>query len=369
LDALTSVRFLAALVIVFFHQGAMKGLSWAPEWVQHGAGLGYVAVSFFFVLSGFILVYTYAGRSLDLRRFWRARLARLYPIYLFSLLLTAPFFFYGVLRLTEQMPDLAWFGPHLGLTVTLVLTMSQSWVPQAALAWNAPAWAVSVEVFFYVLFPWLLVRLTRLSYRALVALCLASWLLALAAAAAYVVVSPDGVEANASYMTLSRLNALKFNPLIRLPEFLLGMACGIWFRSHEDRKHLATPLALGGVVAMGVILAGSHAIPYAVLHTGLLAPAFAALVLGLALQPRWSAVLEWRGLVLLGESSYALYLVHSFIVGMWLFAGTPPGTPTPVRAVGGVLTSLVVALSAYRFIEEPARRWLRGGPAPVASGR
>ena len=56
------------------------------------AMVGYLGVSFFFVLSGFILVYTYADRVVSLREFWQLRFARIYPAFLFSLLLTAPAF-------------------------------------------------------------------------------------------------------------------------------------------------------------------------------------------------------------------------------------------------------------------------------------
>jgi peptidoglycan/LPS O-acetylase OafA/YrhL len=53
--------------------------------------VGYVGVNWFFVLSGFILAYSYAGRALELGSFWRARWARVYPAYFVSLCLTARF--------------------------------------------------------------------------------------------------------------------------------------------------------------------------------------------------------------------------------------------------------------------------------------
>jgi peptidoglycan/LPS O-acetylase OafA/YrhL len=53
---------------------------------------GYASVSFFILLSGFVLAYNYAARArtgeLDKVRFWKARFTRLYPIYLLSLLLS-----------------------------------------------------------------------------------------------------------------------------------------------------------------------------------------------------------------------------------------------------------------------------------------
>lgn len=375
LPALTSARFFAAFHVFLFHLGVMKGLTSAPTWLQKFASVGYIALTFFFMLSGFILVYTYAGRDFSLRQFWRARLARLYPVYLLSLLLAAPFYFYAVLKI--NIPELAWFKTHLAATLVLVLTMLQAWVPQAALAWNGVAWAVSVEIFFYVLFPVLRARFSRISNQGLAAISLVCWMLALATALAYVVLSPDHIVADASYNDRSWLNALKFNPLVRLPEFVVGMACGYWFVRQKPNLKLATPLVLGGTALALVTTGFSHLIPYPVMHTGLYAPAFAALIGGLALRPRWTSFLEFRWLLLLGESSYAFYLLHVMILGMFLFPMTPQSpTPrdlnsfvplaTPGRLIGAAVTATVVAVLVFRLVEEPARKWLRGKPRPHA---
>ncbi len=372
LGALTSVRFLAALYIFLFHTYAMKALTRAPAWFQQFAGLGCVAVSFFFILSGFILVYTYAGKPVDLRQFWRARLARLYPVYLLSLLIAAPFFFYFVLKF--RIPEFAWIRAHLTSTILLVLSMLQAWVPQASWAWNGVAWAVSVEIFFYLLFPFLLRRFARVSNLGLMAIGATCWLAALAAAAAYILISPDHIVANPVYMDRWWLNALKFNPLVRLPEFLIGMGCGYWFLRGPHRSELATPLVLGGAAAMLATIALSPRIPYPLIHTGLLAPAFAAIICGVALGPRWGAFLESRGMQLLGNSSYAFYLFHTMVIGMFIFPHTAkPENPTsltsavplatPGRLIGALALAIVLAVVVYRFVEEPARRRLRGKPS------
>src|SRR5215475_10169980 len=91
LPALTSLRFFAALHVVTFHLYTMH-ITAGPVWYQRLSSIGYVGVGLFFVLSGFILVYTYAGRSWTARSFWQARFARIYPAYLFSLSVTAPSF-------------------------------------------------------------------------------------------------------------------------------------------------------------------------------------------------------------------------------------------------------------------------------------
>src|SRR6476620_6656817 len=99
LHAITSLRFLAALHVVLFHMRVVGILSGGPWWYQNFASIGYIGVNFFFVLSGFILVYTYAGSSFSVRRFWQARFARIYPAYVVSLIVAAPFFFFAVRNL------------------------------------------------------------------------------------------------------------------------------------------------------------------------------------------------------------------------------------------------------------------------------
>jgi peptidoglycan/LPS O-acetylase OafA/YrhL len=362
LAALTSARFFAAFHVLLFHCWVMKGFIWAPAWWRRVASTGYVAVTFFFVLSGFILVYSYAGRTFDLRQFWKARIAHLYPVYLLSLLFAGPFFLFAVTQF--NILPFAWMKQHLAATTVLVLVMLQAWVPGAALGWNGLAWAVSVEIFFYVLFPLLLARFSRLSNRGLAIICVVGWAMALALADAYVLRAPDYFEAD-SEQDGFWLNALKFNPLMRLPEFVMGLACGCWFRRGDHDPRRATPLVLGGTATALALTALSPVIPYPVMHTGLYAPAFAAIICGLALRPRWTSFLESPWLVLLGESSYCLYLFHALIIGTFLFLGFTRG-PIALWLVGGVVTAVLVGVLLFRYVEEPARKRLRGKPRTTA---
>jgi peptidoglycan/LPS O-acetylase OafA/YrhL len=104
----------------------------------------------------------------------------------------------------------------------------------------------------------------------------------------------------------------------------------------------------------------SSQIPFAVLHTALLAPAFAAMVYGLALQPAWSKFLRWAPLVLLGNASYSLYLLHSNIMGMYFFGNSGLRHTSPAGIVVAFAIIFGAAILVFKFIEEPARRKLRG---------
>jgi len=359
LPALTSLRFFAALHVVFFHLLAMKVL-WSKGWLMRISSIGYVGVSFFFVLSGFILVYTYAGRDTSPKEFWRARVARIYPAYLFSLLVTAPFFIYGSLFL--KVPLFEWASAHFKLVLVLVPLLLQAWMPLAALAWNAVAWSLSDEAVFYIGFPFLLKRILRLGAGGLALVAAGCWILSVGITSLYTLANPDRLQVmDADVVNAFWLNTVKFHPLVRLPEFLLGMACGaIFLKSKQDRR-LALPLVLGGIAMCGAVAANAERLPYPVLHTSLLAPAFAAIIYGFALAPRWASVLSFRPCEFLGDASYSLYLLHSMMV--WPFFYTQFNEPRH-RTYGGIFAYLLLAVSVsglvYRFIEEPARRKLRG---------
>lgn len=363
LGALTWMRFLGAVWVLLYHGEAMGAFAAAPRWLRGPASRGYVAVTFFFVLSGFVLVYTYAGRRLDLGRFWRLRLARLYPVYLLSLLLTAGSF----IRVAhDPPPGSEWIAQHMGLTAGLVLAMQQAWVSPAAMAWNGVCWAVSVEVFFYAVFPLLLGAFSRMSPPRLAAVAAGAWLAAMSCSALYAVTAPDGVAVTARAMRpdgLFWLQIVKFNPVLRLPEFIAGMALGIVFLRREPAGRPRWIVPAGALVLLGTLVAAPW-IPYPVMHTSLCTPAFGLLVFGLALRPTWSRVFDGRPWQLLGESSYSLFLLHPFILGRAFFVGRSPGElagppdhAAARMALGGAL-AVVVGLLAFRWYEEPLRKRL-----------
>ena len=166
LDLLTSWRFFAAMLVVISHCGRAPFQAF-PDWFQRLAQNGYQAVSFFFVLSGFILVYNYyradrsSGMSVAAGRFWIARIARIYPSYLLSLGIALPaFLFYLFVRKAipsySLVQDEFSLPGFFSLSLVSVPILVQAWLPPAALAWNGPAWSLSAEACFYLSFPQLI---------------------------------------------------------------------------------------------------------------------------------------------------------------------------------------------------------------------
>ncbi len=331
-------------------QGIVSG---GPWWYRNFAGIGYIGVNFFFVLSGFILVYTYAANDLVPMRFWRARFARIYPAYLFSLVLTAPFFLEHL-----DMPFYAWSQRHLTWAVFLSLLLLQAWAPQGALTWNSVGWSLSDEAFFYSLFPFLLGRTRTWSKRTLLFGIALFSLISLAISVAYIIFHPDGADKiNSPEVTLLWKNLRSFNPIVRLPEFLVGILAGRLFLIAKRKNWLGTICILGGSAVIVLITAVAARIPNPLISAGFLSPAFAAIIFGVALEPRWTRFLALRPLVLLGEASYSLYLLHAFVIEHAFYA--PLHLPYAIRVAFSVVAAIGVSIACYRWIEEPARRLLR----------
>jgi peptidoglycan/LPS O-acetylase OafA/YrhL len=357
LEALSALRFFAALYVFLVHAYAMHLLerARAPRWFIQFSSMGYAAVTFFFILSGFVLVYSYAGREIHLLPFLRARLARLYPAYLVGLCLAAPFYFFAINFLAA--PEFAWFGKHQALGIFLHVTMLQAWVPQAAIAWNGPGWAVGAFMFFYSVFPLLLKRMARLSVHAAFLMAGLAWLCSVGLAVIYVIFKPDHVnEVNAFQNLLPWLNVLKFNPLVRLPEFLLGMAVGFAVvKRAPDVRHSWWFIG-GGLCWLAAFYAVGTYVPYPVLHTGLSAPAVVLIIYGLAARPRGTSFLASKPLRLLGDASLSFYLLHANFLGMFGFS-SGPNTPF---GWGKLVLALVVtsasAVAMYLWFEVPARK-------------
>ena len=356
LNALTTLRFFAALHVVLFHMRVIGILPGGPWWYQQFAGIGFVGVNFFFVLSGFILVYTYDGPALNVRNFWWARFARIYPAYILSLIVAAPFFFFAVRHL--GLPIFAWSKQHLVLACVLTLSLLQSWVPHAALAWNSVCWSLSVEAFFYFLFPFLLLRSKKLSQGKLLLSLFAFWLASLCLSLGYVFFHLDGADKiNSGEITLFWKNVLSFNPLVRLPEFVVGMLAGRLFLARGDKAKSPSLLIFAGLLGFVCVVLFADKIPNPVLSAGLLSPAFAAIIYGAAQQPRWTAFLAAPFLVLLGDASYSLYLLHSLLITRVF--DSFPHFAWSARVALSLFAAIAASILAYRLVEQPARRLLR----------
>jgi peptidoglycan/LPS O-acetylase OafA/YrhL len=357
LPALTGVRFLAALWVVGVH---CFSITLPPGTIHDVVASGGLAVSLFFVLSGFVLAYSYTdteGRLRGSRRdFYVARIARLAPLYLLGLALgIGP-------ALMVQSPPYLQANP---IAVTLLtLTATQAWVPYLHYVWDGPAWSLSVEVVFYLLFPALVEALAPLRRRGLWCGIVACYVAVFLPSLFYEALRPDRLStAPLGYWA----ELVLYNPLVHLPEFLMGVLIGRLFILGRARGRrldwLSGPAALLAVTLILRLVALPPSMPGDGMAPGWLAPVFGLLIWALACGRGPLAWLLSRPLLLLlGEASYGLYLLH---VPLWQWLQVPWGRPVfwynagLPYALGFAVLATCVSVVTYRLVECPARRWLR----------
>jgi peptidoglycan/LPS O-acetylase OafA/YrhL len=351
LNALTGLRCFAAINIVLFHFSNPQWFGWLAPVVD----AGYVSVSYFILLSGFVLAYNYADRArtgeLDRVRFWKARFTRIYPIYLLSLLLSL-----GTLatEYATHTHEMYWAG------VVLTPLLLQGWIPAIATFLNTPAWTMSAEAFYYALFPWLAgwKRPERVAPH--LAKMTGVWFLGMIPGALYIAFSPDGIAHPDRWSYGPWLWALKYTPYSHLASFVFGVMLADLDELMARQSLLRFWLGLAGFAGIYGLLALGPVVPYAILHDGLLMPLFACIVLGLAGENPLAHVLGARPLVFVGQASYCLYLLHfnlwNLIHGShvleWLGLMRFDPWISYVLLIG-------MALLALHFVEKPVQRRLR----------
>lgn len=348
LRRLTPLRFIAALFVVLFHFGQTVP-PFDSAWLRPSIAAGNNAVSFFYCLSGFIMatVYQTPMNWHEKKEYWWARVARIYPVYLLCLAICA-----------------IWIFDATPTNVLLSVSLLQSWVPGYPLTLNGPGWSLSVEAFFYLLFPFIAGMFTRERLRMTATVALALW-----AATQFLTFYLLKFH-YAGYPSKSH-DFIFYFPMMHVGEFLLGAVAGA---AYHFRKPGAAPILLLCAGAVAAVAAIEHASAQVGLPAysanGLYAPLFIAGIWLVASLPRL-ALLESSVAVTLGEASYAMYLLQMpvmFGIGRYLSAAYPMSDTVHFYLC---LTLLVGAsLLVYSFVERPLRATIKkasGGKLRQAS--
>ena len=272
------------------------------------------------------MAHTYAGTrwtGRSLLRYGFARIARIYPVYLLSLAVLAPFI------LADRTPAKA------SLVAVHVLLL-QGWFGHLPVSWNTPAWALSCEIFFYLVFPLAAPLIRGANWPKTAALALAACCLTRVLWAAGV---PDSIK-----------------PLIHLSDFLMGIAayCAWGLLLRRPTPPSGAWLYLPAAAAGAALIAWPQLLPRFIDINTALRPLNAALLIGLALGGGVAArALSTPVVVYLGKSSYALYILHIPLLWWWLRWSRGFSPAAYLAAV------IAISAAVYRFIEEPANASLR----------
>ena len=351
LNALTGLRSFAAVNIVFFHFSN-------PHWFGPLAPVvnaGFASVSFFILLSGYVLAYNYGARArageLDIIRFYKARFTRLYPIYLLSLIMA-----WRMLPVEYQSHTHTMFWTGMVLSPLLL----QGWIPEIATFLNTPAWTMSAESFYYLLFPWIARWKQPGRLRPILARLSVVWMIGLIPGTLYIVFNPDGIAHPDRFSTGPWLQVLKFTPLPHLASFVFGVLLAELDELIPRPGHLRFFLGIAGFATTFFLLWLGSDIPYAIIHDGLLMPLFGCIILGLGGDNPLAHALGIRPLVFVGEASYCLYLLH---FNFWnLIHDTHVLNRVGLARFDPWISYAILvamALLALHLIEKPAQRQLR----------
>ncbi|BCB78401.1 acyltransferase [Phytohabitans flavus] len=351
LPSLTGLRFAAAFGVFGLHAYSLVPL--ADPAVRRAAQFlfdaGDLGVSFFFVLSGFVLAWS-ARPDRGPLRFWQGRVARIYPAYLVALALAV-----GSLYVTDRIPPIFW--EPLGASAVLL----HGWYTQefVYLGINPVGWSLACEMFFYLCFPLLHAALRRLQPAALypigLVLIALTWSMPWIAGATVVV--PEH----------QRWFVYVF-PVTRMTEFALGIVLARLVLLNAWRGpglRVATAIFVANYLAVGLAPAVTRDTAAIIVGTALLIPAAALADLRGDRSP-------WRHPVVvhLGEVSYAFFLVHLTVIvtAVELLELRGPWSLWPALGIVAalLLVSYGAAYALHRWVEVPGMRLLNR-PIPRAA--
>ncbi|CAN5461551.1 acyltransferase [soil metagenome] len=344
LHALTGLRFLAALYVMMFHYGA--GFTRRAHFPSHLSSFlerGNLGVVLFFMLSGFILLYSYKGnlqQGSDLYKFWVARIARLYPVYVLAIIIQG----------LET-----WSVPH-GKEF-LIFPMLQSWtlaVSPFGYAWLVQAWSISVEAFFYCCFPIILLLYKRRHPRVFL------WSMAFVSFVVMVALQVPFAHPGLGDGWVATHFLL---PVLALPGFFLGTLLGELFLDKKSTDPASTSndwiTVVGLIPAFVVISISADFYVLSVAAVWFIGWGIYRLADG---KGPLTYLLSSRPLMLLGGASYSMYLLQSPVRKLLhrFFERVHPGLDTPLYPF--VLIALCCLI--FLYFEEPMRDLLRSALSP-----
>ncbi len=352
LHQITFTRFIAALTVVYFHYGQNIFPANVP-FLFENVTAGPIAVGYFYVLSGFIMAIAYfqteknQQTGINKGKYWLARFARIYPVYLLALLIIVAAKYKSLASEWETLP--------------LHLLLLQSWVPGYPITLNTPGWSLSVEAFFYFCFPFLLFWVYKKGLKPLLILGVISW--AITQILLHVLLNSDSYEAKGLLHDF-----IYYNPAMHLNSFILGLIVGIVVKKNPFKfndKNNGFWLLLSFVLIFLVIWAR----PYLETHfsfrlaftNGLIAPLFLLFIYLLAYHKGLiSKVFNLPIFILLGEASYSLYILQKPVYGIYDKIIVPRiNLSETIHFYIFLFILIAVSIASYKLFETPMRKWIR----------
>lgn len=352
LPALTSLRFIAAAMIACAHSLVtfLASFSFIAKHSHHIEASLFQGVSFFFVLSGFILAYVYPKLlRQDIKKFLWARFARIWPAHILAM-----FLFLLLVGNKTSPPIYEWM---------LNILMLHAWFPNIVInfSFNGVSWSISTEFFFYFCFPMLIYKLrSSWSYKLLMTLIMLIAMILLCHILHF------------AYLLCHSL--VYINPLSRLFEFMLGMSLVFVFYIMKDKNISFFYGSCIEIVAITLLLFSICITPWLSNKfepdLGLAAAdwikysgsclAIGLMIVVMACQKGFiSKMLSLRFFVVSGEISYAFYLIHLTIF-LFIYTHMKWFSSINIFVLYGLFwaTCIIMAYLIWNYFERPMRSFL-----------
>lgn len=332
---ITFTRFLAAIAIVISHFNKDLFL-YKIDYISNIFLKANVGVSYFFILSGFIMIVAYHRKDkIEYFDYYRNRLARIYPLYVLGLLL------YLVTRYSD-------FSIYKGL---LYLLGFQSWIPGEAMILNFPGWSISVEFLFYLLFPLLYNYFYSKGNKSIWIVTIIIWIITQAF---------SGIYSESFYYKGPHTEShelLYYFPLMHINEFLVGNLAGLYFIKNPEQKNYDVPV----VIIFGLILWALIFTSF-FYHNGLMAVLFIPLIILISRNNGiLSKLFSLQPLEYLGEASYAIYITHIPVLYILREVLKQGKYNFSIDLVFGIYIGVLIitCIFFYQCIEKPLRDYLK----------
>ena len=346
IKSLTSVRFIFAFMVFLSHLSFLKtNTPSVSGWLfENIFSKGSMGVCFFFVLSGFILSYSYHDKfsagNLSRSLFYVGRFSRIYPLHIFCFALSIPLLIYS------------YEGHLLKILVKAVfnLTLTQSFVPIRSVyfSFNAPSWSLSDEMFFYLLFPLLTIsiRPKNILNSTLIALILTFAVIVL------LLIIPKHFHHALFYI----------NPVSRLYDFVIGIILFSYYRHIKCNSiKLGLSFEIISLISFIVFFIMRSCIPATIVNSVYYMIPICLVILSISLeQGMISCFLQSKLFVSLGEVSFSFYMIHQLVIryrGMFC-----PNSISGSLAIDSIILfiiSIVLSYVVYNTLELNAKNWIR----------
>lgn len=338
---LTSLRMFFALFVFFSHLSFLRENESYVRLFNSIFDEGFLGVSFFFILSGFILAYNYKEKvisgGISKKAFYVARFARVYPIHFVTMLAAL------AISLVSSTDSMKYLLPQILLLQSFFSDSS------VFFSLNAPSWSISNEMYFYLLFPFVII----LSVRSKIILFIMYFILILLL--------------NSKLDDELKHYWLYISPLIRFSDFLLGILLFELFsrvRPIYSTMSQPTLFEFGAIVLFCVFFIPHQMIELSFRYSIYYWIPMSAIVLVFALSSAaetrsvFTRVLSNKYLVWAGEISFCFYLIHFLAIQVinYIRVKFLPNMDLIVLSIIIFLLTLIASAIAYRHIEKPLNK-------------